>query len=226
VGANLDPNQKFFFWLREGQSVPGAKALVNVPLSPQGRKGPRSYQIWDVEILPSQDSLSSWFVCAHLSEPEKIHRYYLSSGLLAIQEAKCLCQDCLDQLSATHKALVSIQPGMHLSDRVFYKDFVKPLFAANRQLSRILDHMGESEKPCQTWVICPHLTTLESISELYLNSESIFLFESYCACGECLDQVIAANSDQMLAGARFMSDHTFQDTIFALLCRLNLEFEP
>jgi hypothetical protein len=85
---------------------------------------------------------------------------------------------------------------------------------------------AESKGPCEKWVICPHLSTLESISELYLNSQSIFLFESYCTCGECLDQVIAGNSDHMITGARFMSDHTFQDTIFALLCRLNLEFGP
>jgi hypothetical protein len=226
MGANLDPNQKFFFWLRDGRWVPGAKALVNVPFLTQGHRNARSYQIWDVETLRSQDSLSSWFVCAHLSEPEKVHRYYLSSGLLAIQQAKCLCEDCLDQLPATHTALDSIQLGAHLSDRIFYEDFAKPLFAANRQLSRILGHIDGSKGPCETWVICPHLTTLESISELYLNSRSIFLFESYCTCGECLEQVIAANSDQMIAGARFMSDKTFQDTIFALLCRLNLEFGP
>ena len=122
MGARIDTNEKSFFFpdigiKDSGATVNGTPAFLlnNDPFNENLVK------------LGSDDSNSSWLICPHLSYPDRVFNYYMSSGLIIIVMGKCFCETCLDMIIIKNDLSDFLRSCSPVTDGLFQETIINLL---------------------------------------------------------------------------------------------------
>ena len=173
--------------------------------------------------LGIEDTRTTWLVCAHLSEPDKVFNYYMSSGLIILVMGKCFCETCLDMIIIKDDLTEVLRLSKPMTDQHFQDNFIKPLLVSNLNFTKMAGYIGDNEKTPKTWVSCSHLSTTEGLQEVYSKGGQIFVFESYFTCHECFDKIPTNSLVDVLYEGESMTDELFQKKIIDSLYTINFD---
>ena len=87
---------------------PIRKGLLRSEKNLSDMKGYGDRNVTALRLIPSMrsgldDRRKSWSVCSHLSRPESLLDYYMSSGSVMILLGKCFCHDCYEMVLSRYK---------------------------------------------------------------------------------------------------------------------------
>jgi len=217
MGANLDKSERSFFILDKPGCSSGAIAtgipnfvhdFVFSPTIDTDRKDINKY---------------TWLVCPHLSEPELVYRYYLSSGLITIVLGKCFCESCLDRILSEEDLSESIGSSRPMTDRSFQEDFISPLINSNYNFIKLSEGRSYLEAASKTWITCAHTATRENLKKSYSAGGQLFIFEGFFTCQDCFEKIPTASIVDLLYEGESMTDDFFQNRIINSLYEINFE---
>ena len=107
------------------------------------------------KILQKEILISSHGQFAHIySEPDKISKYYMSSGLIVIAYGKCFCENCLDMIISQDNFSELAKSSIPMTDKLFQQNFIDPLIHSNYNFSKSIGSIGVNEESPETWVSC------------------------------------------------------------------------
>ena len=217
MGASLDKSERSFFILDNSGWNSGALAT-----------GAPNF-VHDLVFSPTKDAARedfhkyTWLVCPHLSEPELVYRYYLSSGLITIVLGKCFCESCLDKILSKEDLSESIGLSRPMTDRSFQEDFVTPLIDSNYNFIKLSEGRSYLEAAPKTWITCAHTATRASLKKSYSAGGQLFIFEGFFTCQECFEKIPTASIVDLLYEGESMTDDFFQSRIINSLYEINYE---
>lgn len=217
MGANLNKNEKSFFIIDKPGWNNGAIAT-----------GTPNY-IQDFVFTPTIDAARkdshkyTWLVCPHLSQPELVYRYYLSSGLITIVLGKCFCESCLDKILSKEDLSESIGSSRPMTDKSFQEDFINPLIDSNYNFIKLSEGRSYFEATPKTWITCAHTATHDSLKKSYSAGGQLFIFEGFFTCQDCFEKIPTASIVDLLYEGASMTDDFFQNEIIDSLYDINYE---
>jgi len=217
MGANLDKNERSFFIIDKPGWNGGAIAT-----------GTPNY-VRDFVFSPTIDAARkdshkyTWLVCPHLSDPELVYRYYLSSGLITIVLGKCFCESCLDKILSEEDLSESIGSSRPMTDKSFQEDFISPLIESNYNFIKLSEGRNFLETAPKTWITCAHTATRESLKASYSTGGQLFLFEGFFTCQDCFEKIPTASIVDLLYEGKSVTDDYFQNQIINYLYDINYE---
>jgi hypothetical protein len=217
MGANLDKNERSFFIIDNPGWSSGAVAT-----------GTPNY-VRDFVFYPTIDAARkdshkyTWLVCPHLSDPELVYRYYLSSGLITIVLGKCFCESCLDKILSKEDLSESIGSSRPMTDNSFQEDFIIPLIDSNYNFIKLSEGRSSLDDASKTWITCPHTATRESLKASYSAGGQLFLFEGFFTCQDCFEKIPTASIVDLLYEGKSVTDDYFQNKIINSLYDINYE---
>lgn len=163
----------------------------------------------------------TWSVCPHLSKPDKIIEYYMSSGLIVIAYGKCFCENCLDTIISQDNFSELANSSIAMTDKLFQQNFIDPLIHGNYSFSKSIGHIGGNQESSMTWISCHHLATERGLQKVYSNGGQICIFENYFTCQECFDNIATDSLVDLLYNGTSMTDTIFQEKIIDPLYSIN-----
>ena len=163
----------------------------------------------------------TWAVCPHLSDSDKISKYFMSSGLIIIAYGKCFCENCLDVVISQDNFSELTKSSIPMTDKIFQQNFVDPLININHSFSKSIGYSGVTEKSHKTWISCDHLVTESGLREVYLNSGQICIFENYFTCQHCFDNIATDSVVDRSYEGKSMTDAILQEKIIDPLYVVN-----
>ena len=217
MGANLDKNERSFFIIDKPGWNSGAIAtgtpnfvqdFVFSPTIDAARKDSHKY---------------TWLVCPHLSDPELVYRYYLSSGLITIVLGKCFCENCLDMILSKEDLSESIGSSRPMTDKSFQEDFIYPLIDSNYNFIKLSEGHSYCDSAPKTWITCAHTATRDNLKKSYAAGGQLFIFEGFFTCQDCFEKIPTASIVDLLYEGQTMTDDLFQDQIINSLYDINYE---
>ena len=143
----------------------------------------------------------TWSVCPHLSEPELVYDYYLSSGMLIIVLGHCFCESCLDMILSQDDLTELVSSGRKMTDRQFQRKFIEPLFSSNTKFTSSYKYQENNTDSQKTWITCSHLTSGTGLRNVYLNGGSDL--------NNVLNRVETAGGQVLLAKTEIGEEHGF-----------------
>jgi hypothetical protein len=173
-------------------------------------------------LIPSECGRQhSWLLCRHLSDAEKVYRYYQNSGLIAIQLGKCLCEDCFDSLESLGAVCDWLDDSRSVSDEELQYELVDPLILANR-VGFQQAGFAPAKSIGRQWRCCAHLTGRDSLQEIYSIYEAIFIRRGFLTCSRCKGLALNGYSGpQARPAITTLTDKHFQDRIVGRLLPVN-----
>ena len=227
MGANLDKNEKSFFVINKPEwkngafaiGTPGyAENLILTPTIDAARRNSHKY---------------TWLVCPHLSQPDLVYRYYLSSGLITIILGKCFCESCLDKVLSNDDLSELISWCRPMTDILFQENFISPLIDSNFNFTKMFEQASDYNNPPKTWITCSHTATRDSLKKAYAAGGQLFIFEGFFTCQDCFEKIPTESLVDLLYEGESMTDAIFQSNIIDSLYAINYEsldavghFEP
>ena len=217
MGANVYPTGKSAFmfdkpYWRNGAIATSRPNLVeHLELNPQ------------IALANRNSSKYTWLVCSHLSQPERVYRYYLASGLIAIVLGKCFCETCLDKMSSGEDLSELIRSSRPMTDKLFQDEFIRPLLGSNSDFNKISGQSSDYDLTPKNWVSCPHTSTKNSLARAYVSGGHIFIFESFFTCQDCFEKIPADSLVDLLYEGESMNDILFQKKVIESLYAINHE---
>lgn len=163
----------------------------------------------------------TWSVCPHLSEPDKVDKYYLSSGLIVIVFGRCFCENCLDMIISQDNLSELANSSIPMADKLFKQNFIDPLIHSNYNFSKSIGYIGVNEESPKTWISCHHLATEHGLKKVYSTGGQICIFENYFTCQHCFDNIATDSLVDLLYNGTSMTDTIFQEKIIDPLCSIN-----
>jgi thiol-disulfide isomerase/thioredoxin len=165
----------------------------------------------------------TWSVCPHLSEPDKVDKYYLSSGLIVIVFGRCFCENCLDMILSQEDLSELTKLSIPMTDKLFQEYFIDPLIFSNHNFSKNYSYSGINGESRTAWVSCPHMANKAGLKEVYSNGGQICIFESYLTCQSCFDKIPTDGLVDLNYDGTSMSDALFQEMIINPLYSINFD---
>ena len=218
MGATIDTNEKSFFVSDIGMKNVGATvngtpvfALNNDPNCGKYVK------------LGIDGADCSWVICPHLSDPDMVFNYYMSSGLIIIVMGKCFCETCLDMVLIKGDLSEFLRASNPVTDIAFQETIINPLIDSNYNFTKDLGYISANEETPKTWVTCSHLSTPAGLQNVYSNGGQLFIFESYLTCQDCFDKIPTYSLVDVLYEGESMTDKHFQEQIINPLFSINYE---
>ena len=182
----------------------------------------RNIGLMSTNNFAERDSVNyTWSVCPHLSEPDKVDKYYLSSGLIVIVFGRCFCENCLDMILLQEDISELTKSSIPMTDKLFQENLVDPLIYCNYKFSKNIDRSGINEKHQTAWISCPHMVTETGLKEVYSNGGQICIFESHLTCQSCFDKIPADSLVDLNCEGASISDTLFQEMIIDPLYLIN-----
>jgi hypothetical protein len=163
----------------------------------------------------------TWSVCPHLSEPDKVDKYYLSSGLIVIVFGRCFCENCLDMILLQGDISELTKSSIPMTDKLFQETLVDPLIDSHYNFSKNIGCSGINKESQTAWISCPHMVTETGLKEVYSNGGQICIFESYLTCQSCFDKIPTDSLVDLNCEGTSMSDALFQEMIIDPLYLIN-----
>jgi hypothetical protein len=216
--ALLDSKRKSFFVIENTNVKLGAKAISLHSLSPCSEEAQINYTKFGLD-----DKSYTWLVCPHLTEPDRVYEYYISSGLIIIVSGKCFCEDCLDMILFKSDLSDFVSSSRPMTDRLFQENFVNPLIYSNSHYTNQFNYIEKDLNLRKTWICCPHLSTKPKLNEIYLNYGQIHIFENHVICRDCFNMIPANSLIDILYTGEAMTNGIFQENIINSLYLVNHE---
>ena len=218
MGAVINSKEKVYFVAdihgrNNGASVDGTPAFV---LNKDQIRG-------NYVKLAIENAKSTWLVCPHLSEREKVFNYYLSSGLIILVMGKCFCEACLDRILMKDDLTEVLRLSQPMTDKHFQENFINPLKNSNYNFTKMAGYIGDKEDRPKTWMSCSHLSTRDGLKAVYSKGGQLFIFESYVTCDECFDKIPTESLVDVLYEGESMTDERFQSNIVDSLYSINYD---
>ena len=163
----------------------------------------------------------TWSVCPHLSKPDKIIEYYMSSGLIVIAYGQCFCENCLDMIISQDNFSELAKSSIPMTDQLFQQNFIEPLIHSNYNFSKSIGQIGVNEEYPETWISCHHLATEHGLQKVYSNGGQICIFENYFTCQQCFNNIATDSLVDLLYNGTPMTDAIFQEKIIDPLYSIN-----
>jgi hypothetical protein len=217
MGANLNRNEKTWFIIDKPGWVNGAIATGTPNYAHDFVLTPR------IDAARKNSHKYTWLVCPHLSEPELVYRYYLSSGLITIVLGKCFCESCLDKILSKEDLSASIGSSRPMTDKSFQEDFINPLIDSNYNFIKLSEGRSCFDAAPKTWITCAHTATHESLKKSYAAGGQLFIFEGFFTCQDCFEKIPTASIVDLLYEGESMTDAFFQTQIIDSLYDINYE---
>jgi hypothetical protein len=216
MGAMIDTNEKSFFFpdigiKDSGATVNGTPAFLlnNDPFN------------GNLVKLGIDDANCSWLICPHLSNPDRVFNYYMSSGLIIIVMGKCFCETCLDMIIIKNDLSDFLKSCSPVTDGLFQETIVNPMIDSNYNFTKEAGYISEFEETPKTWVACSHLSTQTGLNDVYSQGGQIFIFESYFTCQDCFDKIPTYSLVDVLYEGESMTDEYFQKQVIDPLFSIN-----
>jgi hypothetical protein len=218
MGAVINSKEKVYFLAdihgrQNGASVDGTPAFVLNNSQIQG----------NYVKLAVENVKSTWLVCPHLSDQDKVFNYYLSSGLIILVMGKCFCETCLDMILMKDDLTEVLRLSQPMTDQSFQNNFINPLKAGNYNFTKMAGYISDNEDTPKTWVTCSHLSTPDGLEAVYSRGGQLFIFESYVTCHECFDKIPTDSLIDVLYEGESMTDERFQKKIIDALYAINYD---
>ena len=215
MGAEVSTTEKIFLIPQKTDLKTGAIA-VGTPILAD------SLAFGSARNITNRDANKyTWSVCSHLSEPDKIIEYYMSSGLIVIAYGKCFCENCLDMIISQDNFSELANSSIAMTDKLFQQNFIDPLIHGNYNLSKSIGHIGVNEESPKTWISCHHLATERGLQKVYSNGGQICIFENYFTCQHCFDNIATDSLVDLLYNGTSMTDTIIQEKIIDPLYSIN-----
>jgi hypothetical protein len=218
MGARIDTNQKLFFLPDLGKKDKGATIngtpaflLNNAPFNANLVK------------LGTDNTDCNWLICPHLSEPDRVFNYYMSSGLIIIVMGKCFCETCLDLIVIKNDLSDFVRSCSPVNDGLFQETIINPVIDSNYNFTKEAGYISEFEKTPNTWVACSHISNKAGLNDVYSQGGQIFIFESYFTCQDCFDKIPTYSLVDVLYEGESMTDERFQKQVIDPLLSINYE---
>ena len=215
MGAEVNTTEKAIFILEKPELSRGAIAIGSPSFV-----GSSAF-LFLRNIAERDSQKNTWLVCPHLSKPDKVNKYYMSSGLILIVFGKCFCEICLDMILAQDDLSELTASSSPMTDKLFQENIIEPLIHVNYSFSKSIGYIGDNEKSPTTWVCCPHLATETGLEKFYSNGGQICIFESYFTCQHCFDKIPTDSLVDLLYEGTSMPDSVFQKRIIDPLYPIN-----
>ena len=216
MGAMIDTNQKSFFLPDIGSKERGA--TVNGTAAFFLNNDPFNANLVKLGI---DNANCSWLICPHLSDPDKVFNYYMSSGLIIIVMGKCFCETCLDMIIIKNDLSDFLRSCSPVTDGLFQETIINPMIDSNYNFTKEAGYISECEKTSKTWVACSHLSTPTGLNDVYSQGGQIFIFESYFTCQDCFDKIPTYSLVDVLYEGESMTDENFQKQVVDPLFSIN-----
>lgn len=217
MGANLNTTERTMFIIdkpgwRNGAVATGAPNFAeNVVINPA------------METVRRDSNKYTWLVCAHLSQPDLVYQYYMSSGLITVVLGKCFCEACLDMILAENDLSELIGSSRPMTDSLFQENFIGPLIDSNYNFTKILGYRGDYDPSPKTWISCAHTATKDCLKKAYANGGHIFIFESFFTCQDCFEKIPTDSLVDLIYEGESMTDALFQKRVINSLYKINHE---
>ncbi len=217
MGANLNKYENSFFILNRpgwssGAIAVGLPGYVESPLP-----------VTPVASADQSVGQYTWLVCPHLSQPESVFQYYLSSGLITIVLGKCFCESCLERILSGKDLADLIDTCRPMTDKIFQQDFVGPLIDSNFSFNQIIEVQEDPGKPPKNWITCPHTASRGSLRKAYASGGQLFIFEGFFTCQDCFEKIPSDSLVDLLYEGETMTDAFFQQQVVNALYDINFE---
>ena len=216
MGAMIDSNEKSFFLPDIGIKDRGA--TVNGTPAFLLNDDPFYVNLVKLRI---DDANCSWLICPHLSDPDRVYNYYMSSGLIMIVMGKCFCETCLDKIIIRNDVSDFLRSCSPVTDGLFQESIINPLIDSNYNFTKEAGYISEFEKTPKTWVACSHLSTQTGLNDVYSQGGQIFIFESYFTCQDCFEKIPTYSLVDVLYEGESMTDEHFQNQVINPLFSIN-----
>ncbi len=215
MGAEVTTTEKFLLVPQKPELIAGAIA-TGIPIFAG------SIVLDSTKNIAKRDSNKlTWAVCPHLSEPDKISKYYMSSGLIVIAYGKCFCENCLDMIISQDNFSELAKSSIPMTDKLFQQNFIDPLIHSNYNFSKSIGSIGVNEESPETWISCDHLASEHGLKEVYSTGGQICIFENYFTCQHCFDNIATDSLVDLLYNGNSMTDAIFQKNIIDSLYSIN-----
>jgi hypothetical protein len=218
MGAILDSKGKSFFLAGNTSLFAGAAALDLPTISPCNEEAQINDSIYDLD-----NSRYTWLVCPHLTGPEKVYEYYMSSGLIIIVLGKCFCEDCLEMILFNSDLSDLVKSSRQMTDRLLQENFVHSLIDSNSNFANKYNYIEEDQNSRKTWICCSHLSTEARLNDVYSNCGQIYIFENHIICQDCFNTIPENSLIDILYTGEAMTNVLFQETIVNPLYSINYE---
>jgi len=218
MGAMIDTTEKAYFISDTGLKDVGATINGTPAFLLERSPNPENYVKLGIDAEKSK-----WLVCPHLSEPQRVFNYYMSSGLIIIVMGKCFCESCLDMILIKDDVNDFLNSSVPMTDRLFQENFIDPLLDSNYNFTRQAGFIAENEDTPRTWVTCSHFSDQSGLLDVYASGGQIFIFEGYFTCQDCFDKIPTYSLVDVLYEGNSMTDESFQEQIIDPLYTINYE---
>ena len=215
MGVEVSTTEKYFL-IPQNHNLKSGAIAVGTPMLAD------SLALSSIKNVAKRDpDKHTWSVCPHLSQPDKIIEYYMSSGLIVVVFGKCFCENCLDMIISQDSFLELAKSSILMTDKLFQQNFIDPLILSNYNFSKAIGHIGVNEESPKTWISCPHLATEHGLQKVYSNGGQICIFEKYLTCQHCFDNIATDSLVDLLYKGTSMTDTNFQEKIIDPLYSVN-----
>jgi hypothetical protein len=218
MGAMIDTNEKAYFISDAGLKDCGA--TINGTPAFLLKNDPKAGNYVKLSIEPER---SKWLVCPHLSDPDSVFNYYMSSGLIIIVMGKCFCETCLDMIIIKDDLNDFLDTSTPMTDHLFQEKIINPLMDSNYYFTKQAGYIAEDDQIPQTWVTCSHFSTRSGLLDVYARGGQIFIFEGYFTCQDCFDMIPSYSLVDVLYEGKSMTDEHFQEQVIDPLYTINYE---
>ena len=210
-----------------GFARPIRKEHLRSEKNPSGMKSSGAKNGTVLRLVPSRrsrldDRRKSWSVCSHLTHPESLLDYYMSSGSIMVLLGKCFCHECYEMVLSRRDLKEFMDSCHHMTDRRFQEDFIEPLFQINRRVFRAKRNLTIKDTSRWTWIGCPHVSKEGQLESLYTGCDPVFFYEGFVTCNDCVEVVPTASLyQQTLLECEAMTDDQLQDRVIDRLYPVN-----
>ena len=218
MGATIDTTERAYFISDIGLKDVGATINGTPAFLLEKNPNPENYIKLGIDAEKSK-----WLVCPHLSDPQRVFNYYMSSGLIIIVMGKCFCETCLDMILIKDDVNDFLNSSVPMTDRLFQENIIDPLLDSNYNFTRQAGFIAENEDTPRTWVTCSHFSDKSGLLDVYAKGGQIFIFEGYFTCQDCFDKIPTYSLVDVLYEGNSMTDESFQEQIIDPLYTINYE---